>query len=373
MKVVDKNNKITQSNYTVNVNNMALAGAGAAYTAASGYAFSQLNKLLRRGLYGDGKNDRVKFYYRDDQRSFLRVAVNSVVQQVAQQAVNELMGYGIKALKDKVSSLFDKKKEAAKAKIISGSKKETEEYGTIKVKATDGQYHSVPCYDWRGNICQDGLMASTPSKKAIKYSVYRDTLQISGGHVMDSFTANTLVWSDPTALISVNSSKNVVLTRVVGRDYSRKELISNGDIEISVSGHLLAKTSDSSSPADNYPTQEVAKFLQTMQYKGIVEVNNIILNQLGITKILIKDFSLPSNEGYKQKQDYSFNAVCIQPVSEVQVNEDTLDVINDALSEAEGKTSEWGEFLKNKALGATDAVSDIATSAASGVGSLIKL
>lgn len=359
-------------------NNLALSAAGTAYTAASGYAFSQLNGLLRRTLYGDGKNERVRFYYKNDQRSFLRVAANSLVQQVAQQAVNELMGYGTKALNKAISNLFNKKKAAAKTKVVSNSKKSTEEYGVVRVKSTNmpgGGEVSIPCLDWRGNICRDGFMASTPSKKVIKYNgVVRDTVKI-GGEVRSINTpiyANTLVWSDPTALVSVNSTKNVVLTRVVGRDYSRKELISNGDVEITVSGHMFTKTSDSSSPADEYPTDEVAKFLQTMQYKGVVEVNNIILNQLGITKILIKDFSLPSQEGYKQKQDYSFNAVGIQPSKEVQVEEDTLTVIEDALAEGNGKTSKWGEFLKQKALGATSALTDVASSASAGVGSLIK-
>lgn len=116
-----------------------------------------------------------------------------------------------------------------------------------------------------------------------------------------------MVWYDTTALVTINSDKNLIATRVQGRDYSRKELVSNGDIKFSVSGQIT------SGKPDIYPSEEVKKFIKVMQYKGIVKINNQILDQFGISHIVITDFNMPPRQGYKALQQYSFSAIGLQP------------------------------------------------------------
>lgn len=102
-----------------------------------------------------------------------------------------------------------------------------------------------------------------------------------------------MVWYDTTALITINSDKNLIATRVTGRDYSRKELVSNGDIKFTVSGQIT------SGKPDIYPAEEMQKFYKIMQYKGIVKINNMVLDQLGITHIVIENFNVSPRQGYK--------------------------------------------------------------------------
>lgn len=349
-------------------NNIALSGAGSLYTSASSYAFSQLNSSLRKKLYGETKKGPLRFYYKNDQRGFFRTMVNSALQQVAQTAINEVVSYGTKKLKEAVSKMFSKGVKNAVSSLVGDS--EPADCDSCLSMKVDG--HTITCHDFEGYPSKDGLMTKVPTKKPVKYSNQAEYL--SDGTVSEkegTFTVNYLVWQDPSAIVSVNSSKNLVLTRVVGRDYSRKELISNGDIEIQVSGHMVSDFNN----RDTYPENRVQQFIQTMQYKGVIEVNNIILKQLNITQMVIKDYNLPSSEGSIAKQDYSFTAVGIQPTSEVEVTQDTLKIIDQTASSTttSSKTNQWSEFIKSKAQGAASSLSDSISSASSGIGSLINI
>ncbi|MCD8080129.1 MAG: DUF6046 domain-containing protein [Bacteroides sp.] len=44
--------------------------------------------------------------------------------------------------------------------------------------------------------------------------------------------------------VKVTTKNNVVLTQVQGRDYTRKELVSGGDFEISINGLITSRYSD---------------------------------------------------------------------------------------------------------------------------------
>lgn len=347
-------------------NNIALSGAGSLYTSASSYAFSQLNSSLRKMLYGETKGP-LRFYYKNDQRGFFRTMVNSALQQVAQTAINEVIGYGTKKLKEAVNKMLKKGIKSSVSNLLGNDESGDDAFLTIKAGG-----HTFTCHDYEGYPCKDGLITKIPTKKPITYtSDYNYKMSSENGKTKaivtnsGEFTTNYLVWQDPSAIISVSSSKNLVLTRVVGRDYSRKELISNGDIEIQVSGHILSDFDC----RDEYPYNRVQQFIQTMQYKGVIEVNNVVLKQHNITQIVIKDYNLPSTEGGIAKQDYSFNAVGIQPTSEVEVTQDTINVIDvtTASTVTNTKTNKWSEFIKSKAQGTTASLSDTLTSTSSGI------
>lgn len=349
------------------LNGYALAGAGSLYNSASSYAFSQLNSSLSRALYGNTKGP-LRFYYKNDQRGFLRTMVNSALQEVAQRAINEVVGYGTKKLKEAVSKMFSKGSKNSVSSLVSDSEPvEIENYLSMEA---DG--HTITCHDFEGYPSRCGLMTKIPTKKPVTYN-NQAKYSIDGSVTKreKTITINYLVWQDPSAIVSVNSSKNLLLTKVVGRDYSRKELISNGDIEIQVTGHMLSDFKN----MDAYPSSRVKQFIQTMQYKGVIEVENTILKRLNITQMVIKDFNLPSSEGSISKQDYSFTAVGIQPTSEVEVTQDTLKIIDTTVSSTttDSKSNKWSEFIKSKAEGAASSLSDSVASASSGIGSLISI
>lgn len=348
----------------------ALSAANYAYDIASGYAIRTLNNAIDEHFHGKKK---VKFYYRHSNKTFLQVLVNSAIQRVSA----ELKNSAIKALRE---SIFNKKREdyvnqvvdKRKKALINHGKTQIQEFGIMHIKDTYGKDRVVLCKDMYGNECSDGLMLKIATRNEIQYKRYRsyinhfNTISTSHTEEEESFRSKNLVWSDATAMINFSSTKNTIVTQVVGRDYSRKELASNGDIKFSVSGHIL------SGMAEVFPTEEVSKFIQIMQYKGLVEVNSLLLAQYKIDKILILDHSITPIEGNKSQVDYSFNAIGIQPRSEIQVDSDTLYldsvIANLQVTEEE---SAWAKWLKAKAEGAIYSITDAAdTALSSGINSI---
>lgn len=165
--------------------------------------------------------------------------------------------------------------------------------------------------------------------------------------------SDTLVWYDTTALITINSDKNLITTRVTGRDYSRKELVSNGDIKFSVSGQIT------SGRPDVYPSEEIKKFIKVMQYKGIVKINNQMLDQFGISHIVITDFSLTPREGYKAMQSYSFSAIGLQPEKELEIEQDTITIIPQTEMADTVDDNAWMSMLKNQLDGLKSMAGDL--------------
>lgn len=121
--------------------------------------------------------------------------------------------------------------------------------------------------------------------------------------------------------ISVGSKKNLVKTTVQGRDYTRKELVSGGDRTFSVSGKIVSNI------IDKYPTNDVRKFINIMEYGGIVQVNNMIFGQFNVDRIIIEDYRMEPTD-CKNEQPYSFTCVAVEPDTDVMIEADTIDLIN---------------------------------------------
>lgn len=160
--------------------------------------------------------------------------------------------------------------------------------------------------------------------------------------VVDSSKSRTiqsqsLVWFDLTPMVSLQSSKNLILTKVEGRDYSRKELVSGGDLNFSVKGKIV------SGYPDIYPENEVKKFIQIMQYGGVVQVASPMFSVFNVTQIMIKDFQCDQTEGFKDTQPYSFSCVAVEPNEDVQATEDTINTVN--LTTKESAKSGWIKTL----------------------------
>ena len=150
----------------------------------------------------------------------------------------------------------------------------------------------------------------------------------------------TCAFMDLGAEVTSHSSKNVILTKVQGRDYSRKELISNGDLDFTVKGSIVSNF------PDVYPYEEVSKFLTLMQHKGVIQVYNLMFQQYNVTQILIKDFSMSQRIGFKNVQPYSFTCVAVEPDKEVEIVEDTLGAMDVEIQA--NKKEGWGKQLLDK-------------------------
>ena len=91
------------------------------------------------------------------------------------------------------------------------------------------------------------------------------------------------------------------------------------------------------------------KLRQILRYKGVIKVNNQILDNWDIDKIIIKDFSFPQEEGSKAIQRYSFNAVAVQPVKLSEVNEDTIKLVTQPFeTERKDEENKWADLLNKQ-------------------------
>lgn len=347
--------------------NLGITSTNRLLASSMGHA---VDSLLNLRASGSGGN--CKFYYNAGAGgSVLRVLTKSIVGGVVSDIANVASNH--------FNKLFNKKNVEHNSDWIKSENrklnKETKQYGKIKVyklgtsPADTVESHVFAVDDW-GHVCYDALMLAidvdndvTITQNVI-HSVKTGVEKTALGTYRDVYKqeainaqtiCNNIVWYDTTALINVSSDKNLVSTKVVGRDYSRKELISNGDIKFSVSGQIT------SGRPDVYPTEEVAKFLKVMKYKGIVRVNNQILDQFGVEYIVITDFNLSSKEGHKSVQQYSFTAIGLQPAKEIAITEDTV-TYNPPQTMVTNTDSPWVAMFKGQLEGlkglAKDMVSD---------------
>lgn len=352
-------------------NNLGLKIFDGATAQLQGAAINKLNKGL---LNGGFKSEKVRFYYNDKMGgSIIKVLAKSLVGQATKALTDEaLSAYHKLLFKDgklakhtsntqkliENGNLVDDSYQYDKTNIISAK------YGVMKVN--DGN-NVIVATDMYGNRCVDSVMLAIPLKNPIEFTQrWRDDVADSEGYNDSNFSTDTLVWWDCTAIVTVSSEKNIIATKVNGRDYSRKELISNGDINISVTGRL------NSFLPDVYPTDDFQKFIQIMKYKGAVRVNSQILSQFGIDRILIQNFNMPQKTGYKNIQEYTFSAIGLQPTEEKKMDHDTITTIDSVIMKEEKEKSAWQKILDDRVDGLKRASEDMASQGLSMAGGILE-
>lgn len=155
-----------------------------------------------------------------------------------------------------------------------------------------------------GRIVQDYLELSISSE-----GNYYDS---KAGKIEANTNYGLVTFIDLQPEVQVSSKNNVVLTVVQGRDYSRKEFISAGDFEISISGKITSKY------PDIYPEAEVSKFLKLMQYKGVINCDNTILRQFKISQIIIQSYNFSSSD-CRNIQPYTISCVAVEPSEAIEL------------------------------------------------------
>ena len=83
-----------------------------------------------------------------------------------------------------------------------------------------------------------------------------------------------------------------------------------------------------------------------VQHKGVIQVFNLMFQQFNVTQILIKDFNMGQNEGFKNVQPYSFTCVAVEPDDAVNVVQDTINGTNLEISQM--KKQGWAKVLLDK-------------------------
>lgn len=222
-------------------------------------------------------------------------------------------------------------------KLIEKGNKIDNDLGVIKVEG--GQTISaVDCY---GRLVKESLMLYYETEKEM------DITTIEGVGKEKITKTKTLCFFDVNAQVSQSTTKNVILTKVQGRDYTRKELVSGGDIVFTVNGMI------NSNLMGVYPSDAVKKFVQLCQYNGVIKINHFLAKQFGVTQVIVQDFKL-NTQDCLNIQPYSMTLIAVEPDENITVLKDTITIINDALAANENEG--WYKQLLELKMGETDKV-----------------
>ena len=112
----------------------------------------------------------------------------------------------------------------------------------------------------------------------------------------------------PIAIIDARQSKNIVKTKITGRDGSIKEYIGMNDWAITIKSVV-------DMPADQAPLYFLQSFLQMLIAGVSIPVKNYYLNALGISNIVIEDVDLGQAEGGYSSQPITITCVSDVPLS----------------------------------------------------------
>lgn len=135
--------------------------------------------------------------------------------------------------------------------------------------------------------------------------------------------------------VSVSSKNNILLTQVQGRDYTRKEFISGGDMEITINGKITSKY------PDVYPEAEISKFIKLVQYKGVIDCDNTVLRQFNISRLIIQGYSFPHTD-CRNVQPYTLNCVAVEPSEAVELKIAEAEKVDEAIKH----TNKWIKWVK---------------------------
>lgn len=306
--------------------------------------------LTRR--YKTVKDGELRYVKHRTYKSKLAQEASRIAIQTAMNEINQLYPNYLKNLqKSKRAKVFNSQIQNQKTLIKNQTAMVDDNFGWILDSDSKRQIQAVDSW---GNIVQEALMlyykgdeyidaqqyfqmaidARTRSTRAL--NTVADFTPPPTKYADANFKTKIVCHIDLAPQISLSSNKNVILTSVQGRDFTRKELVSGGDLQFSVSGNIQCDQSGV------YPTLAVKKFVQAMQYDGLLTIHHYLFKYLGVTKVLIKDWNLGAPE-YKNMQPYTFTCVAIEPDEEIQMT-DTIEMLNNELEYDEPLKS-WQKIL----------------------------
>lgn len=110
-----------------------------------------------------------------------------------------------------------------------------------------------------------------------------------------------------TVIMIVNNPIKVIKTEIQGRDGTVKEYIGKGDASITINAIITG-------PNGAYPREEVNRLKQWLDAPVSKEVVSWWLDNLGISNVVIEDYSFPQAQGGYSYQPVTINAISDAPV-----------------------------------------------------------
>lgn len=317
--------------------NIKLNVGKAGQNAASSVSWSYTHSPEREITY---KNNRAY-------KSVLVHVARQLAMSTIEGQINKLFPKYQRYLEKTLRKTVLNQQKNNQVQLIKNRETQMKEWGQV---TADGG-HTIIAKDKYGNAVPEALMIYYEGDANIQVE---DVKTVNGTQTKDSYTTKTVCFADLNPDVSIQSSKNIVMTTVEGRDYTRKELVSGGDLNFTVTGEIV------SNEEGVYPENDVKKFIQIMQYGGIVNINHFQFKQFNVDKIIIKDFSM-QNQEFKNIQPYTFSCVAVESDTDVTVSSDTIAVLNKEIEVS--PMNKWYKLiLQNKY---AEIVANTATSALS--------
>ena len=281
-------------------------------------------------------------------KSVLIHVVKQKAMQLVEQQVNSLFPKYQRYLEGKLRETVLMQQKQNQIQLIRNQENQMKDWGRI---TADGN-HIIVAKDKYGNLVRDALLLYYDAKETIHVD---DVSYIDGKEVAESYETKTICFIDLVASVSMQSSKNLILMQVQGRDFTRKELISGGDLTFSISGKIVGNE------RGVYPENDAKKFIQLMQYGGVIKVNHFLFRQFNVNQIIIKDYNMGASE-FKNEQPYNFTCVAVEPDEDVSIATDTIGVLNAEI--AAGHMDAWYNLILNNKLSSivADSITDKAAS-----------
>ena len=286
---------------------------------------------------------QLKFVSPRGYSSVIVYAAKRTMMQIAFAKINDLYPAYVRQLDNKRLDAAYKKNQGSQMQQIIGGTTEADE-ASLKKQAATISYMGKPAPEalllWipndSGSMTNIAVQTYWDKVKTLSKEEAAGAKIIANTKIEVAADEDKVFW-DLGPIVQVQSGNNVVLTKVQGRDFSRKELISGGDVNFTVTGKIV------SNYPDVYPYALVSKFITLMQHKGVLHISNLMCQQFNVTQVLIKDFQMGQNEGFKNVQPYSFTCVGVEPDEAVKVVEDTIQTTN--LNIAKRKKKGWATKL----------------------------
>lgn len=341
---------------------------------AGGRAIDAASSIRYR--YSEKPDGTLKYASKSAYKFALAHWLKREVIALAASEINQLFPKYQRSLEAKLRKTVQQQQAENTKWIIQNSDltEDSFEYGKVTVEGGTTVY----ARDAWGNVVKEALMIYFDGEQSIHVKMnFGGNYSDQDDDASDTFDydTKTVLFSDTCPEVSISSGKNIVQTQVVGRDFTRKELVSGGDLTFQVSGSIVSHYGALETVMDGkkglrtevhvkYPENEVKKFIQIMQHPGIINVNHFLFRQFNVTRIIIKDFSLEQPK-YKNIQPYKFTCVAVEPDEDVIVKQDTIDQLNREIIAS--SMNKWYKFILNNKLGeiAGNMATDIARDATS--------
>lgn len=293
-----------------------------------------------------------------------KVVTARVAQQIAMQMAegelnrmfSRLQNMAAKKVREDALNASD---QSEFAKLIKGGEIAGNDFGTIQTSDSG----SITARDYLSRKVPEALIMMYTGDKSITYSfpkiVKSEKYKVKKQNLIQSLietnrsieheieyenvenvTSKDVVHIDLSPQVTLSTNKNLVMTQVQGRDYTRKELISNGDLTFTINGSVASDL------PGVYPAAAVQRLIKMSQYKGIITVHHFIFDQFKVKQVIIKDFSLQTQE-YKNIQPYSMTCVAIE-ADEITLVNDTIGRINEVFEESNANF--WYNLILNNKL-----------------------